>query len=90
LLGRGNIETPDPKAALREIFGALKPSGVLAVTEVIADPHFQRRGKVTALASLVGFCEMLRIGGHLAYTIYPADDCLIEQPYAVVYALSLR
>ena len=58
MLGRGNIETPDPKAALREIFGALKPSGVLAVTEVIADPHFQRRGKVTAL------------GGHLAYTIY--------------------
>jgi predicted methyltransferase len=40
LLGRGNIETPDPKAALREIFGALKPSGVLAVTEMIADPHF--------------------------------------------------
>jgi hypothetical protein len=35
-------------------------------------------------------------GGHLAYTIYfeklgfPADDCLIEQPYAAVYALSLR
>lgn len=70
MLGRGNIETPDPKAALREIFGALKPSGVLAVTEVIADPHFQRRGKVTELASLVGFCEKLRIGGHLAYTIY--------------------
>jgi hypothetical protein len=32
-------------------------------------PHFQRRGKVTALASLVGFCES-SAWRHLAYTIY--------------------
>ncbi len=62
-------ETPDAEAVLREIFGALKPGGVLAVTEVIADPHFQRRSKVTALAALTGFREKLRIGGRLAYAL---------------------
>jgi len=63
-------EIPDRQAALREIFGALKPGGILAITEIIVDPHFQRRGKVIALASLVGFRERFRTGGHLAYSIY--------------------
>jgi ubiquinone/menaquinone biosynthesis C-methylase UbiE len=40
-------EIPDQQAALREIFDALKPGGVLSVTEVIFDPHFQSRHKVT-------------------------------------------
>jgi hypothetical protein len=43
---------------------------VLAVTEVIADPHFQRRDRVLALASRIGFCEKKRVGGRLAYSIY--------------------
>ena len=63
-------EIADPHAALREIFGGLKPGGILAVTEVIADLHFQSRGKVIALASRVGFREKSCIGGHLAYSIY--------------------
>ncbi len=63
-------EILDRQAALREIFGALKPGGILAITEVIVDPHFQRRGKVIALASLVGFREKFRTGGPLAYSIY--------------------
>jgi ubiquinone/menaquinone biosynthesis C-methylase UbiE len=63
-------EIPDRQAALRDIFGVLKPGGILAVTEVIVDPHFQRRGKVIALASLVGFREKFRTGGRLAYSIY--------------------
>jgi SAM-dependent methyltransferase len=63
-------EIPDQETALREIFDALKPGGVLAITEVIADPHFQRRDRVLALASRTGFCERKRIGGRLAYSLY--------------------
>jgi SAM-dependent methyltransferase len=63
-------EIPDQENALREIFDALRPGGVLAITEVIADPHFQRRDRVLALASRIGFCEKKRIGGRLAYSIY--------------------
>lgn len=63
-------EIPDQAAALRKIFDALKSGGVCAVTEVIADPHFQPRSRVLALASRIGFCERKRIGGRLAFSIY--------------------
>src|SRR5262245_40064791 len=39
-------EIPKPEPALSEIFNALKPGGVLSVTEIIFDPHFQSRGTV--------------------------------------------
>ncbi|MFA0889480.1 MAG: class I SAM-dependent methyltransferase [Synergistales bacterium] len=34
-------EIPDREAALEELFLALKPGGILSVTEIIFDPHFQ-------------------------------------------------
>jgi ubiquinone/menaquinone biosynthesis C-methylase UbiE len=63
-------EIPDRDAALRELFGVLKPGGVLAVTEVIADPHFQSRRRVLARAAAAGFREKARIGGRWSYTLY--------------------
>jgi len=63
-------EVPDQKGALAEIFATLKLGGVLAVTEVIADPHFQSRTHVVRLAEAVGFREMRRTGGALSYTVY--------------------
>ena len=60
-------EITNPKAALAEIFNALKPGGILSVTEVIFDPHFQSRGTVTALASEAGFLIGQRWGHRLAY-----------------------
>ena len=60
-------EITNPKDALAEIFAALKPGGILSVTEVIFDPHFQSRGTVTALASEAGFLIGQRWGHRLAY-----------------------
>ena len=62
-------EIPEQQAALQEIFDALKPGGILSVTEVIFDPHFQSRRKVTRLAEVVGFREQKFFGTRLAFTL---------------------
>lgn len=62
-------EIPDRKAALEEIFSALKPGGVLSVTEMIFDPHYQRRATVRRLAADVGFREHAIYGNRLAFTL---------------------
>lgn len=63
-------EIPDREAALAELFGALKPGGILAVVEVIADPHFQSRRAVEKLATSVGFRECAFFGHSLAYVMH--------------------
>ncbi len=62
-------EIPDRQAALKEILDALKPGGILAVTEIILDPHFQSRGTVLRLAGMVGFREKQFFGNRLAFTL---------------------
>jgi SAM-dependent methyltransferase len=62
-------EIPDQRAALQEIFDALKTGGILSVTEVIFDPHFQSCSKVTRLAEAVGFREHRFFGTRLAFTL---------------------
>jgi ubiquinone/menaquinone biosynthesis C-methylase UbiE len=62
-------EIPDQHAALREIYDALVPGGILSVTEIIFDPHFQSRGTVSRLAAAVGFREAAFFGNRLAYTL---------------------
>lgn len=62
-------EIPDREAAMREIFEALKPGGILSVTEMIFDPHFQRRDTLTRLAAEIGFREKAFYGNRLAYTL---------------------
>ena len=44
-------EIPDRDAALRAIFDALKPGGILSITEILRDPHYQRRTTVLRLAA---------------------------------------
>lgn len=63
-------EIPDRQAALKEILTALKPGGILSITEVIFDPHFQRRGTVTRLACGLGFREKAFYGNRLAYVLH--------------------
>lgn len=62
-------EIPDRQAALKEILDALKPGGILAVTEIILDPHFQSRGTVLRLAGTAGFREKKFYGNRLAFTL---------------------
>lgn len=60
-------EIPDRGAAMRELFAALKPGGRLSVTEVIFDPHFQRRSEVLRLAQESGFRIGAFFGNRIAY-----------------------
>jgi ubiquinone/menaquinone biosynthesis C-methylase UbiE len=63
-------EIPNREAAITELFGALKPGGILAIVEVIFDPHFQSRNTVTSLAISAGFRERAFFGHSLAYVIH--------------------
>ena len=62
-------EILDREAALAEIFKALKPGGVLSVTEVLPDPHFQGMDTLRALAHGAGFEESQVAGNRFAYTM---------------------
>ena len=63
-------EIPRQYEALLELRDALKPGGILAITEVIADPHFQGRQRVRTLTRAVGLRELRTIGSRLSYTMY--------------------
>lgn len=62
-------EIPDKKRALEEIYHALKPEGILSITEVLPDPDFQRQGKVLRLAAKAGFTFHKKYGNRLAFTM---------------------
>jgi len=71
-------EISDRESALREIFDALRPGGVLSVTEVIFDPHFQTRNMVARFAHAVRFREKAFFGNRLAFALNlekPCGDC---------------
>jgi len=83
-LGQGKLETgcfdrallvtvlgeiPERLDAMRELFNALKPSGILSITEVIFDPHFQRRSTVSRLAVEAGFEVKDVFGNAIAFTM---------------------
>jgi ubiquinone/menaquinone biosynthesis C-methylase UbiE len=63
-------EISDRRAALIEIFRSLKPGGTLSVTEILFDPHYQRRATVELLAREAGFVPTLFIRNAVAYTIH--------------------
>ena len=72
-------EIPNRTAVFGELFHSLKPGGILAIVEVIFDPHFQSRSAVTAWAIASGFRERAFFGHRLAYVIHlekPADSQL--------------
>jgi len=48
-------EIPDREAAIQQCYAALKPNGILSITEIFPDPHYQFRTKVQRLAEAAGF-----------------------------------
>jgi ubiquinone/menaquinone biosynthesis C-methylase UbiE len=62
-------EIPDKVAALREIHRSLRPGGVLSITEVLPDPHYQSLSRVRALANQAGFRETSIVRGWVSYTL---------------------
>jgi ubiquinone/menaquinone biosynthesis C-methylase UbiE len=62
-------EIPDQATAFKELFNAIKPGGILSVTEIIFDPHFQSQNKVWQTAQSVGFQRKEFFGNRLAYTL---------------------
>ena len=61
-------EIPDRAAALAQCFRALKPGGILSITEMLPDPHYQRRSRVKRLAEQAGFRLQSVRGGRWLYT----------------------
>ena len=63
-------EIPDQDTALRQIFAALKPGGLLSITETLRDPHYQRVATVLRRAESAGFCRGEYYKSCLSYTIH--------------------
>jgi ubiquinone/menaquinone biosynthesis C-methylase UbiE len=63
-------EIPNQSSAFEEIFQALKPGGVVSISETVFDPHFQSKRKVVQLAQAAGFKEKKTIGNWVAYTAH--------------------
>lgn len=56
-------EIPDRKAALQQCYAALKPGGMLSITETFPDPDYQSRSTVRRLAEACGF-SLREMRGH--------------------------
>jgi len=65
-------EIPDKPAALREIHDALRPGGVLSITEVLPDPHYQREARVRELLRAAGFVPGECVRKWSSYTLNAA------------------
>lgn len=61
-------EIPDRQAALAQAFRALKSGGVLSVSEMLPDPHYQSKAKVKQLAESTGFQLRSVDGGSWLFT----------------------
>jgi ubiquinone/menaquinone biosynthesis C-methylase UbiE len=62
-------EVRDRAAGLRELYAALKPGGILSVTEVVGDPDYHRPPTVRREVEAAGFRTLGRFGGFPAYTL---------------------
>jgi ubiquinone/menaquinone biosynthesis C-methylase UbiE len=61
-------EIPDRAAALAQCFRALKSGGVLSISEMLPDPHYQSKATVKRLAEAAGFRLQSVEGGTWLFT----------------------
>lgn len=66
----GEIPKNERVAALTSLAGALKPNGIVSITETIFDPHFQKTQTVVDLMKKAGFAQKKFIGNKCAYTLH--------------------
>jgi ubiquinone/menaquinone biosynthesis C-methylase UbiE len=62
-------EIPDRRAGLEEIAASLKPGGILSITEMMPDPHYQSIRTIRQLAHSAGLVESRVFGNKMVYTI---------------------
>jgi ubiquinone/menaquinone biosynthesis C-methylase UbiE len=62
-------EVRDRGDALRELYAALRPGGVLSVTEIFGDPDYRRPATVRREVEAAGFRLVRRFGRFPAYTL---------------------
>lgn len=62
-------EIPNQLAALKEIAQSLKPGGILSITEILPDPHYQTIQSIRKLAYQAGLIESGVFGNNFTYTI---------------------
>jgi ubiquinone/menaquinone biosynthesis C-methylase UbiE len=63
-------EIPDRAAAISQCFRVLKPGGILSISEMLPDPHYQSQATVKRLAEAVGFKLQSIQGGVCLFTAY--------------------
>ncbi len=62
-------EIPDPDRAIREIRRVLKPSGTLALSELLPDPDSPLAASLTRRVTASGFKLRHKVGGWFAYSL---------------------
>ena len=62
-------EIPDRAATMRALYAAIRFGGLLSVTEMIPDPHYQSRSTVRRLAESAGFTHERSFGSWIAYSV---------------------
>lgn len=72
-------EVRDRRAAVRELYAALRPGGVLSVTEVFGDPDYRRPATVRREVEEAGFRLVGRFGGFPAYTLNFERPCVARK-----------
>jgi ubiquinone/menaquinone biosynthesis C-methylase UbiE len=62
-------EARDRREAARELYAALRPGGVLSVTEIFGDPDHRRPSTIRREVEAAGFRLASRFGGFPAFTL---------------------
>jgi ubiquinone/menaquinone biosynthesis C-methylase UbiE len=82
-------EVRDRRAAMRELYAALEPGGVLSITEIFGDPDHRRPFTIRREAEAAGFRLAGRFGGFPAFTLNfeKPKSLAAEQPSPETLAL---
>jgi ubiquinone/menaquinone biosynthesis C-methylase UbiE len=62
-------EIPNRLAGLKEIASSLKPGGILSITEMLPDPHYQTKESVRQMAHEAGLLDVEILGNQMIYTM---------------------